>query len=167
MHILKHITCQTICIQVINGKQPGTVFLFSSNNHTTPFIVKFSDVIDIILHIWMNPLIINIFVQQEDWLICLTLFHSLRGIIQFKSNGRPNRYSPALESSEGTQTSTKAKMKSSGETWIAFAFQLLLLYPQTHPGTAKWAFLNKKEPRVFIGSSWNLPCICRNHTRRL
>jgi len=31
----------------------------------------------------------------------------------------------------------KAKMKSSGGTWIGFAFQLLLLYPQTHPGTAK------------------------------
>ena len=31
----------------------------------------------------------------------------------------------------------KAKMKSSGGTWIGFTFQLLLLYPQTHPGTAK------------------------------
>ena len=31
----------------------------------------------------------------------------------------------------------KANMKSSGGTWIGFTFQLLLLYPQTHPGTAK------------------------------
>uniref|UniRef100_A0A8C4QHJ3 Transmembrane protein 198 n=2 Tax=Eptatretus burgeri TaxID=7764 RepID=A0A8C4QHJ3_EPTBU len=31
----------------------------------------------------------------------------------------------------------KPKMKSSGGIWIGFAFQLLLLYPQTHPGTAK------------------------------
>ena len=31
----------------------------------------------------------------------------------------------------------KEKMKSSGGTWIEFAFQLLLLYLQTHPGTAK------------------------------
>ena len=30
----------------------------------------------------------------------------------------------------------KAKMKSSGGTWIGFTFQLLL-YSQTHPGTAK------------------------------
>ena len=31
----------------------------------------------------------------------------------------------------------KAKMRSSGGTWIGFGFQLLLLYHQTHPGTAK------------------------------
>ena len=44
----------------------------------------------------------------------------------------------------------KAKMKSSGGTWIGIAFQLLLLYTQTHPDTASETFSkNKKikEPR--------------------
>ena len=62
----------------------------------------------------------------------------------------------------------KVKTKSPGGTWIGFTFQLLLLYPQTHPGPAKWAlFKNKKEPRSkkkriilaarpCIWSSWNL-----------
>ena len=31
----------------------------------------------------------------------------------------------------------KRKMKSSRGTWTGFALQLLLLYPQTHLGTAK------------------------------
>ena len=31
----------------------------------------------------------------------------------------------------------KSKMTSSGGTEITFTFQLLLLCPQTHPGTAK------------------------------
>ena len=31
----------------------------------------------------------------------------------------------------------KIKMKSPEGTWIGFTFQLLLLHPQTHPGTSK------------------------------
>ena len=49
-------------------------------------------------------------------------------------------------------------MKSSGGTWIGFTFQLLLLYPQTHPGTAKWAVfkikLKKKHPDQTIKLFW-------------
>ena len=67
----------------------------------------------------------------------LMVENSLLKKIKLKSNERPNKIGTALESSEGTQTSKKQKMKSSGGVWIGLGFQMLFLFPQTHPGSAK------------------------------
>ena len=85
---------------------------------------------------WCNPALMTL-ALTPDYYYSIEFRMGLQWI-PFKSNGTPNWCIPALESSEGTQTSKKAKMESSGGTWIGFRFQLLLLYPQTHQGAAKW-----------------------------
>ena len=46
----------------------------------------------------------------------------------------------------------KARMKSSGETCVEFAFQLLLLYPKTHRRTAVSLLQKKRKTRAALGA---------------
>ena len=58
-------------------------------------------------------------------------------MIKINSNQMEDQIDKVLHWSNQKEPEQEKKMKSSGGILIGFTFQLLLLNPQTHPGTAK------------------------------